>query len=181
MVRERGPSTVDDLMPKLPDYTRKQVMCALHNAKTDGWLECVRGRGIGGGNGSAPGTFTAKEQRLRGKRDWRASAGDVRKSVVKAVAEIGEATVDQIYERIRSNGFTPGQVRASVWNAAYEGSLQSSKKRGKPGRVTYRIGAGPKPKAKRQSMQRAQPAIVVQHPIRCASVFHYAQHIGGRE
>jgi hypothetical protein len=175
LIRERGASTVDDLMPLLPGVTRKQAMYALHNAKTTGWLDCTRGRGIGGGNGSAPGTFTARAERIRADRDWRASPGAVRKSVVQAVAEIGEATVDQIYERVRSHGFTPGQIRSSVWNAAYEGSLESSKKRGMPGPTTYRVGKS-QPKVNRRRAMRAQRTAMLQ-PTKYASVFHYGQGI----
>jgi hypothetical protein len=68
---------VDDLAPSLREHSRAQVMQALQNAKTEGWLECTPGRGLGDGKGGKqPGTFTVAKKprsprvRIRDQRNY---------------------------------------------------------------------------------------------------------------
>ena len=71
MVMERGRATIDDVMPQLAkDYSRRQVLMAFHNAKESGFLHIAeRGRGLGGGRGTAPSTYEAvREPNTRAKR-----------------------------------------------------------------------------------------------------------------
>jgi hypothetical protein len=61
MVQEAGKATVDDLMPDLPGYTRRQVQACLRNSAYNNLLVCLsRGEHKGGGTsfrGRLPGVF----------------------------------------------------------------------------------------------------------------------------
>jgi hypothetical protein len=66
-LERRGSGTVDDLAPLFPDYTRAQVLHALHWVRYTGQIECdgqqakKGGRGRGG---SFPATYRAKPRRM---------------------------------------------------------------------------------------------------------------------
>jgi hypothetical protein len=66
MVRARSRASVDDLLP-IEGYTRAQVLVALQNARTQGWLDCeghAPRRGTRSGRGSVASIYIARETRL---------------------------------------------------------------------------------------------------------------------
>jgi len=60
LIKTRGPSTVDDLMPKIKGATRKQVLAALANARATGRLIPImrKPRAKRVGSGSYPMTYS---------------------------------------------------------------------------------------------------------------------------
>jgi hypothetical protein len=59
LVEERPGSTIDDLLPELPGYSRAQVKQALNHSSFNGNLRCERQRAKGRGKGSNPGRYYA--------------------------------------------------------------------------------------------------------------------------
>lgn len=63
LVEERGEATVDDLMPQIDGYSRKQVLDALKNAAYRNRLVCITGRrGAGRKEGGLPGIYRIAER-----------------------------------------------------------------------------------------------------------------------
>lgn len=57
LIEDNEGANVDDLLPHLPDYTRKQVMAALQNLSFAGRVKCVRQGVKGRHRGAKPGRY----------------------------------------------------------------------------------------------------------------------------
>jgi predicted ArsR family transcriptional regulator len=69
LLKERGPSTVDDIAPHIPDIDRHRLMRRMQDARTYGLLCIVQqGSGLGKGRGKAPSVYDVAPERIASKR-----------------------------------------------------------------------------------------------------------------